>query len=148
MKDLADENPTLADQIMAIMGSGNDLDEQNKKAEAKALYQQAWDLLPEPKLKWSPLSSWVTGSLFNFYLDEGDFEAAEPWAQKTFDGRESDIDTGPLINLGMVFLELGKEAEAYKYFDEAYGFGKARAFQERPKKYLNFYLDAKKRAAH
>ena len=146
MKDLADENPTLADKIMAIMASGNDLDEQNKKLEAQALYQQAWDLLPEPKLEWSPLSSWVTGSFFNLHFDNGDFKAAKPWAQKTLDGRESDIDTGPLINLGMVFFELGKPTEAYKYFDEAYGFGKARAFQERPKKYLNFYMDEKKKS--
>ncbi|WP_339540212.1 hypothetical protein [Pseudomonas sp. RA_5y_Pfl1_P24] len=146
MKDLADENPTLADKIMAVMAMGNDLDEQNKKTEAQVLYQQAWDLLPEPKLEWAPLSSWVTGSFFNLHFDSGDFQAAESWAQKTLDGRESDIDTGPLINVGMVFLELGKNAEAYKAFDEAYGFGQARAFQERPKKYLNFYLDEKKKS--
>ena len=80
------------------------------------------------------------------HFDSGDFQAAESWAQKTLDGRESDIDIGPLINVGMVFLELGKNAEAYKAFDEAYGFGQARAFQERPKKYLNFYLDEKKKS--
>ena len=50
MKNLAAETPTLADKIMAIMASGNELDEQNKKDEAQALYQKAWDLLPEPKL--------------------------------------------------------------------------------------------------
>ena len=31
MKDLANENPKLADELMAIMASGNELDEQNKK---------------------------------------------------------------------------------------------------------------------
>ena len=56
MKDLANENPKLADELMAIMASGNELDEQNKKNEAQALYQKAWDLLPEPKLEWTPLS--------------------------------------------------------------------------------------------
>ncbi|WP_455929040.1 hypothetical protein [Pseudomonas fluorescens] len=145
MKDLADENPTLADEIMAAMAAGNDLDEQNHKKEAHALYQKAWSLLPEPKLEWTPLSSWVTGSLFNLHFDNGEFNTAELWAQKTLEGRESDIDTGPLINVGMVSLELGRSAEAYKYFDDAYKFGKARAFQERPKKYINFYLDEKKK---
>lgn len=145
MKDLADENPSLADTIMAIMASGNDLDDQNKKNEAQAMYQQAWDLLPEPKLGWTPLSSWITGSFFNLHFDNGDFEASEPWAQKTLEGRESDIDTGPLINVGMVYLELGKHGDAYEAFDKAYVFGKARAFKERPKKYLNFYLDEKKK---
>lgn len=146
MKNLADEDPSLADEIMTAMTSGNDLDDKNKKTAAQALYQKAWDLLPEPKLEWTPLSSWVTGSIFNLHFDNGDFKAAEPWAQKTLEGRESDIDTGPLINVGMVLLELGRSAEAYKHFDEAYSFGKARAFQERPKKYLNFYLDEKKKS--
>ena len=136
MKDLADVNSTLADEIMCVMASGNELDEQNKKEQAQAHYQKAWDLLPEPKLEWTPLSSWVTGSFFNLHFDNGDFEAAKHWAQKTLDGRESDIDTGPLINLGMVCFELGDQAQAYKYFNEAYNFGKARAFQERHKKYL------------
>ena len=107
------------------------------------MYQKAWDLLPEPKLEWTPLSSWVTGSFFNLHFDNGDFETAKDWAQKTLDGRESDIDTGPLINLGMVYFELEDYSQAYKYFDDAYSFGKARAFQERPKKYLKFYLEKK-----
>ena len=143
MKDLADVNSTLADEIMRVMASGNDLDEQNKKEQAQAHYQKAWDLLPEPKLEWTPLSSWVTGSFFNLHFDNGDFGAAKDWAQKTLDGRESDIDTGPLINLGMVYFELGDQALAYKYFNDAYNVGKARAFQERPKKYLKFYLEKK-----
>ncbi|MCJ8203081.1 hypothetical protein [Pseudomonas sp. RGM2987] len=141
MNDLADENPVLADEIMAIMATGNELDEQNKKEEAKTLYQKAWDLLPEPKLQWTPLSAWVTGSFFNLHFDEGNFETAKDWAQKTLDGRESDIDTGPLINVGMVYFELQEHSQAYKYFDDAYRFGKDRAFKERPKKYLKFYLE-------
>ncbi|WP_225248407.1 tetratricopeptide repeat protein [Pseudomonas tehranensis] len=100
-------------------------------------------MLPEPKLEWTPLSSWVTGSFFNLHFDEGDFQAAKDWAQKTLDGQESDIDTGPLINLGMVYFELEDYSQAYRFFDDAYRFGKARAFQERPKKYLKFYLEKK-----
>ena len=128
---------------MALTASGNELDEQNIRTEAQSLYQKAWDLLPEPKLEWTPLSAWVTGSFFNLHFDSGDFKAAMEWAQKTLDGRESDIDTGPLINMGMAYFELLDHEQAYKYFDDAYRFGKARAFQERPKKYLKFYLDKK-----
>jgi hypothetical protein len=45
----------------------------------------------------------------------------------------------------MVCYELDQLEEAYKYFDEAYKYGKARAFQERQKKYINFYLKEAKR---
>ncbi len=53
---------------------------------------------------------------------------------------ESDIDTAPLINIGMVCYELNQFEEAYKYFNDAYNYSKERAFQDRPKKYLEFYL--------
>jgi hypothetical protein len=45
----------------------------------------------------------------------------------------------------MAFLELGRTDEAYNYFDLAYGIGKAPAFQERPKKHLDFYLTNNKK---
>ena len=44
----------------------------------------------------------------------------------------------------MVCYELEQYDESYKYFDDAYIYGKARAFKERPKKYLEFYLAKKK----
>jgi tetratricopeptide (TPR) repeat protein len=144
MKDLAGEHPTLAAELMTIMASGNALDEQDRKTDAQALYQQAWDALPEPKLEWVPLSSWVTGSLFNLHFDQGDFQTARQWAQRMLESRESDIDTGPWVNMGMACLELGQRAEAYRYFEDAHRVGKARAFQDRPKKYLDFYRDASK----
>lgn len=140
MKDLADEHPELAKEIMALMASGNELDER-KEDGARAMYQKAWDLLPEPKLGWTPLSAWVTGSFFQLHFDAGDFAAARHWAQQTLEGRESDIDTGPLLNLGMACFELGDTAQAYECFDQAHRLGKARAFQGRPRKYLKFYLD-------
>jgi len=40
----------------------------------------------------------------------------------------------------MVCYELNQFEEAYKYFNDAYNYGKERAFQDRPKKYLEFYL--------
>ena len=40
----------------------------------------------------------------------------------------------------MVCYELNQFEEAYKYFNDAYNYSKERAFQDRPKKYLEFYL--------
>lgn len=141
MKDLADGNPELAKDMMDIMESGNALDERGDKDAARSAYQKAWDLLPEPKLEWPPLSAWITGSFYNLHFDNADFAAAKQWAQKSLHARESEIDTGPLIAMGMAHFELEEYAQARAYFDEAYRYGKARAFQERPRKYLAFYLD-------
>lgn len=143
MKDLADANPELAKAIMGIMESGNQLDARGDKNAARSAYHKAWGLLPEPKLEWPPLSAWITGSFYNLHFDGGDFAAAKQWAQKSLQARESDIDTGPLIDLGMAHFELEEHSEAYRCFDQAHRLGKARAFQERPRKYLAFYLEKK-----
>ncbi len=45
------------------------------------------------------------------------------------------------IDLGMVCYELEQFDEAYKYFNDAYSYGKERAFKGRPKKYLEFFLN-------
>lgn len=141
MEDLAGSDPELAKDIMGIMESGNALDERGDKDAARSAYQRAWDLLPEPKLEWPPLSAWITDSFFNLHFDNADFAAAKQWAQKSLHARESEIDTGPLIALGMAHFELEDYAQARACFDQAYRHGKARAFQERPRKYLAFYLD-------
>ncbi|WP_321864604.1 hypothetical protein [Pseudomonas paraveronii] len=147
MKDLSEENRDLEAKIFCIMETGNKLDEEGKKPQALAAYDQAWELLPEPKVGWKLLTGWIAGSLYNLYFDGGDFKTAKYWAQAALDGRSSERNTGPLIDLGMVCLELHEEDEALQYFDAAYSFGKERAFKERPKKYLTFYLGKKKKGA-
>lgn len=141
MKDLTDENPALAGEIMRIMESGNALDERGDTDAARSAYQHAWDLLPEPKLEWVPLSAWITGSFYNLHFDAADFVAAKQWASRSLQARESDSDTGPLLAMGMVHYELEEYSDALACFDAAYRLGKARAFQERPKKYLAFYRE-------
>lgn len=54
--------------------------------------------------------------------------------------RGSDIETAPLIDLGMVFYELNQFDEAYKYFKDSYNYVKERTFQDRAEKYLEFYF--------
>lgn len=58
--------------------------------------------------------------------------------------RDSEVDTAPWVDLGMVCVELQDYDAACAYFDKAYQYGKKRAFQGRPKKYLNFYLERKR----
>lgn len=144
MKNLHDENPELAIKVMNTMEDGNSMDEEGKKSEALAAYEKAWELLPQNKLNWEPLSAWISTSLYNLYLDNYDFKRAKEWAKAALESRSSELDTGPIVNLGIACYELHEEEEAYKYFDTAYSFGKERAFKERPKKYINFYLNKSK----
>ena len=144
MKELANENPSLEEKIVALVEQGNEAHNNKKYPSALSNYQQAWDLLPVPKAEWEMLSQWISSAFFYTFFDMQDYINAKNWAEIELEARTSDIDTGPLINLGMAYKELGQDDQAYHFFSKAYQYGKDRAFKERPKKYLDFY---KKKAA-
>lgn len=57
-----------------------------------------------------------------FALKEND--EAKKWGERILSTRGSDIETAPLIDLGMVFYELNQFDEAYKYFNDSYNYVK------------------------
>jgi tetratricopeptide (TPR) repeat protein len=75
--------------------------------------------------------------MYSAYFDLEDYDEAKKWGETTLRTRGSDIDTAPSIDLGMVCYELNQFDEAYKYFNDAYNYGKERAFQDRPKNTLS-----------
>lgn len=143
MKELAKENPSLEEKIVSTTERGNEAHDKKQYDKALTIYQEAWDLLPESKTEWKMLSQWISSSFYNTFFDTKDYSKAKDWAETALKSIDSKIDTSPLINLGMVCKELGRDDEAYSYFDQAYQYGKERAFKERPKKYLDFYLKRK-----
>ena len=127
------------EKVTSLVEKGNELHDNQKYAEALEQYQKAWQALPEPKSE-SELANWISACIYSAYFDLADYAEAKKWGETTLRTRGSDIDTVPLIDLGMVCYELNQFEEAYKYFNDAYNYGKERAFQDRPKKYLEFYL--------
>ncbi|AOR62952.1 hypothetical protein [Pectobacterium wasabiae] len=142
MKILSDVNQELEALIVSVVEKGNHLHDEKSYERALEEYNEAWRLLPEPKLEWE-ISSWVSACIYSVNFDIGNFYEAKKWAEIALQTRGSDIDTAPLIDLGMICYELKEYDMAYKYFHDAYGYGKKRAFQERPKKYLDFYFNEK-----
>lgn len=143
MKVLSEVNQELEGLIVSVMEKGNELHDDKFYEGALEEYYKAWGLLPESKLDWE-IASWIAACMCSAYFDVADFIKAKEWAEVALKTRGSDIDTAPLIDLGMVCYELGQYDESYDYFDAAYSYGKARSFKERPKKYLDFYLSKKK----
>ena len=125
--------------ITSLVEKGNELHDNQKYSEALEQYQKAWQALPEPKFK-SEFANWISACMYSAYFDLADYDEAKRWGETTLRTRGSDIDTAPSIDLGMVCYELNQFDEAYKYFNDAYNYGKERAFQDRPKTYLDFYL--------
>lgn len=140
MKELSDTHPDLETTIVAVVEEGNILQTDHHHKAALQKYHEAWDLLPSPQLDWE-IASWIASCICSIHFDTADYAEAKKWADISLKTRGSDIDTAPLIDLGMACHELGQDDEAYAYFHEAYSYGKKRAFQGRPKKYLDFYLN-------
>ncbi|MGC5700721.1 hypothetical protein J4P02_11045 [Pseudomonas sp. NFXW11] len=145
MRVLSDENPELEEKIVSIIELGNSLNTDRDHASALREYEKAWALMPEPKLQWEMIGSWLAGSFYTAYFGLSDFENAKYWAELQLEAEGSDVDTAPLIDLGMVYFELGDNEASYRCLDKAYQYGKERAFKQRPKKYLDFYLAEKKK---
>ena len=141
MKTLIDNK--LEEEIISIVESGNLDHNKNDFSSALNKYNQAWKLIPEPKLDWE-IARWISSCIYSAYFDMADFSNAKNWAEIALQTSGSNIDTSRAINMGMVCYELGQYDESYKYFSEAYNLGQARAFKEKPKKYLDFYLNKKK----
>jgi len=139
MNDLYKVDGEIEGKIISVVESGNIEHDDENLNEALALYLYAWSLIPEPKLEWDN-SNWVAACLYSVYFDLERYTTAKRWGEIALKTCSSDIDTSPMIDLGMVCYELGQYDEAINYFDEAYNFGKKRAFQGRPKKYLDYYL--------
>lgn len=142
MKELSITNPTLEKEIIEIAEEGNVLHESNLYTAALDHYQEAWEKLPDDK-QWSFLTYWIAGSLYQAYFDMKEYKTAKEWIKISMAGQTSKIDTGGFMDLGMVCYELEQYDEAYNAFDSSFKIGNRRAFQERQKKYLNFYLDRK-----
>jgi len=145
MKELADFDSRLEGDVISKVESGNAYADQGNHEKALVCYSDAWDLLPEPKQNWEMLSSWVASCFYTSYFELGNFGAAVKWARIALDTRSSEVDTGPIINLGMAQYENGQTEEAWHNFHAAYLYGKIRAFEERPAKYLAYYLDRSNR---
>lgn len=144
MKDLTPEYPELEREIIETVEAGNVLDETQQHEQALIYYDQAWGMLPEPKTDWE-IASWIASCHVNAHMDLEQFTLAKPWAEIALQTRGSDINTGPVIDLGIVCMRLEQHDEAFAYLDQAYVYGKERAFQGSPRDVLQYYKEQKAR---
>ena len=141
MKELSIFSSDLESKIIDLISRGNEFDDAKKFDEAINIYNQAYQLLPEPKLEWEMISSWLTSCYFNAYFALKDYVKAKEWAELELKYRSSNIDVAPYIDIGMAAYELNQKKEFFNNFKRAYDYGKERPFKEYPKKYLDFFLE-------
>lgn len=96
--------------ILSMIGKGNELYTQGKIDEAikhSIAILEELDAIYGDRYK-SEEARLVIMSLYNIYFSRGDYVEAKRWASDVFKCNIPNIATSELINLGAVYLELGK----------------------------------------
>ncbi len=111
--------------------------------EVLSLLFDAWELLPEPKYKWDE-SYTIVGGVLDAAIRLNDSITLMDWVDKIFLADPERIDSGEReMWAGRVFYELGKQEEAYNYFEKADIKSRGRCFWPSDKVYKNYYLKLK-----
>ncbi|WP_239423089.1 hypothetical protein [Snodgrassella communis] len=137
-KKLQDEIETLTD--LAYEKFQNNEIEQSFK-----LYEQAWNLYPEPKENWNEAyntASYVVNKCFVIK----DFERAKKWLNNMIMVNNNlhldDEDLG--FYLGRYYFETGDYVKAKEEWDDAVSEAGYRVFEGKDPKYLDFYRHPEK----
>jgi len=107
---------------------------------AVALFEKAWDVLPEPKYE-TPESYLIAKSLIFALKKLEKYEDALEWAKKLMKSSLDRHDSGDREFIaGTVLYHLGRKDDAWKYFDVANDKSEVRCFIGADKKeYLIFF---------
>jgi len=136
MKELADVDLKLSQEIVNIVEQGNELEDSGDLIEALKKYNEAWGLLPMPKNTWG-VSHWIAKTISNLCLKENDFKSAKEWALLAVETKPP-RETSSFIILGASYLGLGEDGQAKNQLRKAFDMGGERAFQGFDKKYFTF----------
>jgi tetratricopeptide (TPR) repeat protein len=134
--------PELPDHIHAAITSlsedGDLLVEQGRYTEARALFESAWEQLPEPQLDWQA-AFWLLIAIGDTHFLSGDFSAGRTSfmkAVKWFD--EARGNPFACMRLGQCMFELGELSEASHWLAGAYLLEGVSIFENDDSKYLRF----------
>lgn len=124
-------------QIARLCERGDQLAANGVFDEALKLYQNALDMLPEPKSDWEA-SLWIYAAIGDSYFLSRDFASAKT----TFTDAITNVggQGNPFLHLrlGQTHFELGEKEDATEQLTKAYQLEGAELFEEDDAKYLDF----------
>ncbi|MDP8171287.1 DUF4375 domain-containing protein [Pasteurella skyensis] len=104
------------------------------------IYQQMYDLIPEPKDEYEN-AHWVYSGLGSFYYEKGDIDNAKIFNQKAlslnvYTGKyKQEMNAQTNWEMGQIIFDEGDEEKALEYFAAAWGL---RDLNKKEKKYNDF----------
>ncbi len=114
---------------------GNERYDAEAYASAIVIWQQAIELLPEPKSKWEA-ALWLHASIADAQFLQGNFEGARSSSFDALNCPDSLDNPLVLLRLGQASFELGMQTDALEYLTRAYMLEGAELFEAEMPAYL------------
>lgn len=134
MAELSDE---IHDEIGRLCAEGDDLAEEDDFAAAIRKYDQAWQLLPDPKHEWEA-ATWVLTAIGDAYFLARDYPAAKEALTSAMHAPDAIGNPFIHLRLGQSQLEVGNTDRAADELIRAYMGAGPDIFAEEDRKYLEF----------
>lgn len=138
-----DIDEVLAEKLDELAEKGNILLDEERDEEALSVWQEAIDLIPEPKSEKAEVV-WFEASLGNIYFEKGCFNEANVLFSRAVHNLTGEGLENPfiLMRYGECLYELGKKKAAKSYLLKAYMLDGEDVFrsEEQNLKYLDFLL--------
>ena len=109
----------LYNQIVSLAEEGDDFAEKEIFGSAISKYNEALDLLPEPKTDWEA-ATWLYVALGDALFSDKDFDAALDAYEKALMSPDGTVNPYVWFCIGEVFYELGNFEKAKAHFMSAY----------------------------
>ena len=131
-------NDQLYERITDLTERGNDLFDREKYSEAFDLFNNAYELLPEPKDKWDA-AEWILASLGDCLFMQGKYREALNYFRAAQTSAEAETNAFVYFRLGQCLYELNqRDAKTVEVFLDAYMLSGKDLFSQANEKYWNF----------
>jgi len=130
----------IYNQIVSLAEEGDDFAEKEIFGSAISKYNEALDLLPEPKTDWEA-ATWLYVALGDALFSEKDFDAALDAYEKALISPEGTGNPYVWFCLGEVFYALGNFEKAKTHFMSAYLLDGEEIFKDTKPVYISLITD-------
>lgn len=129
-------NKELYHKILELCKDGNKHMDNLEYTLAIEKYNNALELLPEPKFKWEA-AAWIYSALGDSYFALKDYVNAENYYFNVLSIFKDKTNSFFLFRIGQCFFELGDEKQGTEYLLKSYLLDKEKFFIESDEKYYN-----------
>lgn len=127
----------LAEIVDNLCRQGDRFAQIDQYDDAIEKYNDAWDLLPDPRHQW-PAATWILMSAGDAYFRQKEYAVGAETLFDALDFPNGDENPFLYLRLGQCFLELGELNDAADALESAYRIGGEDIFADEDPKYLGF----------